>query len=145
MPLSTPPGHTVCCRSSFKTSHQARLLQGHIGCFHPFHRDRLKREDGKDTKDQKLQELVEAQSVVNTAPEKPLWEGDFFEMRLKGDRQHLHEREILLMELEKYLASTVPSMGLSGRCSGEEGEEKRKVEEKGEGRRTYTTPGEGEV
>lgn len=37
LPLCTPPGHAICCRSSFNTSHQARFLQGHLDWFHSFH------------------------------------------------------------------------------------------------------------
>jgi len=72
--------------------------------------------------------LVEAQGVIDTAPKEPLWEGGFFEMGLQGDRQHLHKRENLLMELEKSLALNIsprmwgdhsPQPG-SGRCPEEE-------------------------
>lgn len=47
------------------------------------------------------------QELVGCWLKQPLWQGGFFEMGLQGDRQRPHKREILLIELEKSLASNI--------------------------------------
>lgn len=89
-------------------SRQAGFLQGHLDWFHLFHDDLLEAGGGeRGTRYEGSKTCRSWLELVNTAPEGPLWQGGFFEMGLQGDRQSLHKREILLIELEKSLASNI--------------------------------------
>lgn len=128
------PGHTVCFWSSSKTS-QARFMQGQLDWFLLFHHDLLKQEHGKWEQGKKSQKL-DADWCTRCSTRRASLGGKFLWSRTSG-REHIHKREILLMELKKPLASIIsprtwgdysPAWGCLADDQG-----RKKIEERGKG------------